>query len=243
MKISIITATFNSSKTIEDCLNSVSEQTHPDVEHIVIDGGSKDGTIEIVRKYPKVKWISEKDNGLYDAMNKGIKMATGEVIGILNSDDFYSDILTLSKVVGIFNSNIIDAAYGDLEYISKSDKSNIVRRWKSPDWDLGINFKKWWLIPHPALFVRKAVYSKYGGYDTNFKLTADYEYIIRVLRNENIRLFHIPHALVKMRTGGASHKNIFRANYEFMNVNKKNNISFGFLLVVRKLFDKLIQMF
>lgn len=205
--ISIITVSYNSAKTIEQTLRSVAEQTYQDIEHIVIDGASTDGTMSIVKKFPKIRYISEKDNGLYEAMNKGIHMATGEIIGILNADDIYYDQTIIENVMRAFSSTTTDSVYGDLVYVAQDDTNKIIRNWKADRFRPGL-FRIGWMPPHPAFFVRKSVYAQYGSFDLRLPLAADYEIMLRFLEKNNISALYIPYTFVRMRIGGASNKNI-----------------------------------
>jgi len=211
MKISIITPTFNSVKTISDTIESIVTQTHQDIEYIIIDGGSTDGTLAIIEDYIKkfnIQFISEPDQGLYDAMNKGIRLATGEIVGILNSDDFYKDEKVLEKVVACFtNDPKIDGCYGDLEFVDEQDKSKIVRTWRSGKYREG-KLNNGWIIPHPTFFVKNEIYKKFGDFNLSLKIAADYEFLLRMLKIKRINIDYIPEILVCMRTGGKSGKNI-----------------------------------
>jgi len=217
MRISIITATFNSAATVAETMRSVEEQDYPHIEHIVVDGHSKDDTLEIVQKYPHTATlISEKDEGIYDAMNKGISAATGDVIGILNSDDIYADEHVISRVAKIFADDSIQACYGDLEYVDANNTSRITRRWKAGQYRTS-SFYWGWMPPHPTFFVRKKVYEQFGLFDTSLHSAADYELMLRILLKHQMKAAYIPEFLVKMRTGGmsnASVKNRIRANRE-----------------------------
>jgi glycosyltransferase involved in cell wall biosynthesis len=216
MKVSIITVVLNNKTYIEDCINSVLSQTHKNVECIVIDGGSTDGTVEIVRKYKEYisLWVSEADQGIYDAMNKGISLATGDIIGILNADDFYSHNHVLSKISEVFADKSLDSSYGDLAYIDARDLKRIVRIWRSGLYREN-SFYRGWMPPHPTFFVRREIYEKYGAYNLTLGTAADYELMLRLLVRHRISTAHIPEVLVKMRTGGQSNvslKNRIRAN-------------------------------
>lgn len=226
-KISIITTTYNSAKTIRDTLSSVAKQTYPNIEHIIIDGSSTDNTIDIVKSFCHVKIIiSEKDRGIYDAMNKGIKVATGDIIGILNSDDFYTDSNVISDIVNQFNVRQCDSIYADLVYIANDDINNIVRVWQSNKF----NKKKFlygWMPPHPTFFVKKKIYTKYGLYNLTLKQSADYELMLRFLYKEGISVSYLPKIIVKMRVGGhstASLKNRIKANREDLLAWKINHL-------------------
>ena len=208
MKISIITATYNSGKTLRDTIESVLRQSYTDYEYIVKDGGSKDDTLEIVKAYApkfgdKIKAISEPDQGIYDAMNKGIQMATGDVIGILNSDDFYTSADALQVIADTFANNDIDATYGDIHFVNDDDLSKCVRYYSSAIFRR--SFMRLGLMPaHPSFYCKKVVYEKYGVFDTSYKVAADFENLLRIIYVGNIKTKYIPKDFVTMRTGGAS---------------------------------------
>lgn len=217
MTISIITATYNSSATIKDTLESIRKQNYPNIEHLIIDGASKDNTLEIVHQYSHVSLcISEKDKGIYDAMNKGIGLAKGDIIGILNSDDFYANNEVLDKVARTFEETSCDAVYGDLQYVDAANTDRVVRLWKSGHYHPG-DFKWGWMPPHPSFFVRKELYEKFGNFNLYMKTAADYELMLRFIHKYGAKLAYLPEVLVKMRTGGASNSSLssrFRANQE-----------------------------
>lgn len=226
-KVTIITATYNSSATIADTLESVKSQDHPDIEHIIVDGISRDDTLEIVRRYSHVsKMVSEKDKGIYDAMNKGIGMATGEVIGILNSDDFYADSSVISKVARAFEETGCDALYADLVYVDQQDVGKAVRFWRAGAYRENA-FKWGWMPPHPTFFVRRELYDKYGVFSLDLKTAADYELMLRFIHKHRIRVHYLPEVLVKMRAGGASNasfRNRLNANRQDRLAWVRNNI-------------------
>jgi len=208
MKVSVITATYNSAATVADTLRSVRDQSYPLVEHLIIDGGSKDNTMEIVAGFPHIKQIcSEKDRGIYDAMNKGVKRATGDIVGILNSDDFYASENVLREVVDTFEQSGCDAVYGDLQYVDKDDVSKVVRYWRSGPYQQGA-FKWGWMPPHPSFFVRHTLYDRCGLFNLDMKTAADYELMLRMIHKEGASLQYLPNVLVKMRTGGASNSSL-----------------------------------
>jgi len=217
MTITIITATYNSAITVRDTLKSVSGQDYKDVQHIIVDGLSKDDTLSIVRDFPHVaKVISEKDKGIYDAMNKGIAMVSGDIVGILNSDDFYFDDKVLSRVAHVFKTTGCDAIYGDLLYVDQVDTNKVIRYWKSGPYRPGA-FKWGWMPPHPTFFVKKELYEKWGCFDLRLKTSADYELMLRFIHKHQIKLEYIPSLLVKMRMGGVSNislSNRLKANAE-----------------------------
>ena len=246
MKISIITASFNSAKTIKETIESVLSQDYPDVEYIVADGGSKDGTVEILRSYgDKIKWISEKDSGIYDAMNKGIRLATGEVIGIIGSDDFYPNSTIISQVVGAFKHSNADSVYGDLHYVAEENTSKIIRNWHAGKYKIQ-NFLYVWMPPHTAYYLRKDIYDKFGLYNTDFKSAGDYELMLRMLYKYKISTYYLPKVLMKMRVGGtgnASLKNRLRANKEDRLAWKVNGVEPYWFTMLLKPLSKLNQWF
>ena len=217
-KISIITVSFNSQSTIKHTIQSVASQDYQNKEYILIDGASTDWTLDII-SFLKDKinyFVSEKDNGIYDAMNKGIKASSGDIIGILNSDDFYSNDQVLSKVTNIFKETDCDCLYGDLVYVDKGDARNIVRYWKSGKFSKK-KLRMGWMLPHPTFFVKKEIYEKYGLYNLKLKTAADYEMILRLLHNDSIKVEYLPEILIKMRIGGESNSsfiNRLKGNYE-----------------------------
>ena len=208
LKISIITGTYNSALTISDTLKSIQIQSYSNIEHIIVDGASKDNTLKIVSKFSHVaKVISEPDQGIYDAMNKGIKAAKGDIIGILNSDDFYAHERVLENVINKMESQNVDSLYGDLVFVKPNKTNEVVRYWKSKtQTDRG--WERGWMPPHPTFFLRKKVYEKYGNFDLDFKSAADYELMLRVLYKNKISTTYLPQILVYMRTGGQSTANL-----------------------------------
>ena len=246
-KISIITVSFNSAKTIKETIESILIQDYNNIEYIIIDGGSSDETINIVKSYSeKISYfISEKDNGIYDAMNKGIKVATGDIVGILNSDDFYPNSFVLSNVAKTFKKYNCDAVYGDLVYVNKKDTTQIKRYWQAGNYNTS-KIKNGWMLPHPTFFVKKVMYNRYGLYNTDLKSAADYEMILKLLYKENISVQYIPMILVKMRMGGASNStflNRIRANKEDGLAWTKNQLNKPMFVRIKKPLQKVIQFF
>lgn len=245
MKISVITVCYNSAKTIGYTLRSVREQTHDDIEHIIVDGGSKDNTLEVVRaEGPHVaKLISERDDGIYHAMNKGIALVSGEVVGFINADDFYADSSALSKIANAFQDESVEACYGDLVYVSQ-DSSRAVRYWKSIPFIKG-SFARGWCPAHPTFYVRKSTIERLGMFDRSFKLAADMEFMMRYLECGQIRAIYIPDVLVRMRVGGATNqswRNIVQQNKEIFVALQKNGVHFSkSLFLMRKLKNRLSQ--
>lgn len=212
MKVSIITVAFNSAATIAHCMQSVLDQSYSNIEYIVVDGLSKDNTLKIVREFEplfagKMRWISENDNGIYDAMNKGLHMATGDVVGILNSDDFFTDNDVIEKVAQAFTDDKIDAVYGDVHFVRETNLSRCVRYYSSA------GFRPWWLrfgiMPaHPSFYARKEVFQKAGLYKTDYKIGGDFEMMVRLFKRFDIKTKYLPMVFVTMRMGGASTKNV-----------------------------------
>jgi glycosyltransferase involved in cell wall biosynthesis len=248
MKFSIITTTYNSEFTILDCINSVYNQTYDNVDHIVIDGKSTDETVSLItsnRNRVKIL-ISEIDNGIYDAMNKGIDLAVGDIIGILNSDDVYFDNNVLSNVANYFKSNPeIDAVYGNLVYVKRSDLNKIVRYWQSFDYNTYF-FEKGNVPPHPTLFIRKSVYLEHGKFNTIFQLAADYDFMLRILKVKGLSSKHLNFTMVKMRLGGATSKNIsniIKQNIEIFDAWKLNKVLMPYNFYFVKLLKRIRQYF
>ena len=246
MKISIVTVCYNSAATIQDTIDSVAAQTYPEIEHIVVDGASRDNTMEIVRAAPSVsKYVSEPDQGIYDAMNKGIAMATGDIIGTLNSDDFYMHKDVLAHVAAVFDDPSVDACYADLIYIDQQDPEKIVRYWKSRPFRPGL-FKHGWMPAHPTFFVRKKCYEELGDFDLDFKLQSDFELTMRFLELFRINSVYLPEIIVKMRVGGASNqslRNVIKGNIEAYKACKKNHLGISPLFNLFKIFSRLPQFF
>ena len=219
MKISIITATYNSAKTIQGAIDSVRSQDYQNIEHIIVDGLSSDGTTEILEqnKDSIANWVSEKDLGIYDALNKGIDMATGDVVGILHSDDEFASDSAISQVAKNFTSEKdIDACYGDLVYVDQNEMGKVIRNWKSKAYSSEL-FYRGWMPAHPTFFLKREFYNRYGKYDLSFYTAADYELMLRMFLKHNVKAEYIPQVLVKMRVGGQSNvswKNRWIANQE-----------------------------
>lgn len=246
MKISIVTAAFNSAATIKDTIESVLSQDYPNIEYIVADGGSKDGTVEILKSYgDQIKWISEKDSGIYDAMNKGVKMATGDAIGVVGSDDFYPDNQAISKVVKAFKESNADSVYGDLHYVDAVNTNKIVRNWKSGTYDRQ-RFLNGWMPPHTAFFLKKSAYDTYGLYDTTYRSAGDYELMLRMLYKHHVSSFYIPEVLMKMRIGGDSNSSIkgrIKANREDLRAWVINGLKPRWYTIYAKPISKIFQWF
>ena len=246
MKISIITVCYNSAKTITDTLRSVREQSFGNIEHIIVDGGSTDRTLELisVEGLHVSKLVSESDKGIYDAMNKGIALATGDIIGFINADDFYISPEVLSKVAAACEASGADCCYGDLCYVQQDDTSKIVRYWRSSPFRLGL-FGKGWCPPHPTFFVRRSVYECLGRFNLNYKIAADVELMARFLVAGSISSFYIPEVLVHMRMGGTTNRslsNIVRQNLEIRRALLGNGLRFSWTqFILSKLMSRALQ--
>ncbi len=244
-KISIITVTYNSAATLEHTIQSVLLQDHPDVEYILVDGASTDDTLSVMKKYRhKIDhFVSEKDEGLYYALNKGIDLATGDIIGILHADDFYIDDHVLSHIDKTFQESGADAVYADLYYVDKDNTDKIIRKWRSGNYKHG-KFLWGWMPPHPAFFVKKDVYSNFGKFNTTLRSAADYELMLRFIHKHKIKLAYLPQFIVKMRTGGqsnASVKNRVKANKEDRKAWELNGLRPYFFTLTLKPLRKIFQ--
>ncbi len=209
MKISVITATYNCRETIGDCLDSVVAQTHGDREHLVIDGASTDGTLALLqaRRAGLADLVSEPDGGIYFGLNKGIARARGEVLGFLHGDDVFADAEVLARVAEAFADPGVMAVYGDLEYVSRTDPGRVVRHWRSRAFEPGL-LRRGWMPPHPTLYLRRSVYARLGGFDTRYRIAADYDLMLRVLSQLPGRAVYLPRVLVRMRLGGESNRSL-----------------------------------
>ena len=244
MKISIITSVYNNAATIEDAIKSVLSQTYTNIEYIVVDGASKDGTTEIIKKYENQisKFVSEKDKGIYDGLNKGVDLATGDVIAFLHSDDIYENENVVADIVKLFETTNTDSIYGDLVYVDKNDTNKIFRYWKSGEY----TFKKLqngWMPPHPTFFVKREFYEKYGKFDLSYGIAADYDFMLRMLGKYKITTAYLPKVLYKMRVGGASNrslKNIIQKSQEDIKALKNNGIG-GLHTIILKNLSKIPQ--
>ena len=245
MKISIITACYNSAETIRDTIESVLAQDYTEIEYIIIDGASKDDTLKIVNEYQGrlTKVISEKDGGIYFALNKGIALATGEVIAFLHADDVYASPTVISDIMKKFAESGSDAVYGDLQYVERGNTDKVVRNWISGKYRDGI-FLEGWMPPHPAFFLKRACYMKYGGFNTTFRTAADYELMLRMLHKHKISVGYVPKVIVNMRVGGVSNASIgnrIKANREDKRAWIVNGLKPGMFTLIRKPLSKLLQ--
>ena len=246
MLVSIITATYNSAATLRDCLQSVAKQSYTPIEHIIIDGASKDDSLSIAQSFAHIAQVhSEKDQGIYDAMNKGIAHATGDIIGILNSDDFYVDERVIQDIVTVFENSNCDVVYADLQYVDRERTDKIIRTWKSGTMQQR-SFLYGWMPPHPTVFVRRKVYEQYGAFNLSLKSAADYEFMLRVLYKEKCPVAYLPKTIVKMRDGGQSNQSIKHrifANREDKKAWALNGLQPYFFTLLLKPARKLIQYF
>ncbi len=247
MKISIITAVFNGQENIRETIKSVLDQEYRNIEHIVIDGNSTDGSLEVIADYKDqiAKMISEPDQGIYDALNKGINLSSGDVVDILHAGDIYAHDKVLKRVVEGFENQSGDGCYGDLQYVDQKDPKKIIRYWKSSPYEEG-KFRLGWMPPHPTFFVKREIYEKYGVYNKEFRIAGDYELMLRFLERYKISIFYIPEVLIKMRVGGISNrsvKNIFWKSYEDYKAWKVNHLKGSFSIIFLKNLSKLPQFF
>ncbi len=245
MKVTIITVTHNSARYLADCIRSVQQQNYKHIEHIIVDGKSTDGTIGIIKKYEAgiAKWVTETDRGMYDAINKGLQMATGEIVGILNSDDVLDNDHVIFNIVKTFLENKTDAVYGDLDYVSQENTQKVVRSWKGMPYKRN-RFLYGWMPAHPTFYIRHHLIEKYGGYESHYFSAADYEFMARYLFRHKIKACYLPKLIVRMRVGGASNINLkqrLRANRRDYLAMKKNHIPFAFLVSILKPLLKLHQ--
>ncbi len=246
MKISIITATYNSASTVRDTIESILKQTHQDWELIIQDGLSKDNTLAIVKEYEhpchgRMRIFSEKDEGLYDAMNRGIAHATGDVIGILNSDDFYHDEHVLEDINRAMENQPIECVYGDLKFVQAENTERVVRIWKGSQHENGA-FLRGWHPAHPTFYARRACFEKYGTFNTSFAVSADFELMLRFIEVEGIRNRYIPRYFVKMRMGGESTgslRNILRGNHGILRALREHGFHPSTLFVLRRMLPKI----
>ena len=246
MKISVITVCYNAADHIEDCIKSVITQDYPAIEYIIIDGGSTDGTVEIVEKYLEdiTHFSSEPDEGIYDAMNKGISRATGDIIGLLNADDMYAHPAVISRIASEFEEKETDTLFGDLVYFKGKDHQKIVRYFPGkgyrPDW-----WSRGLMPPHPTFFVRRQMYELHGGFDTSYEICADFDFMVRLFHREKSSYTYIPEVLVRMRQGGSSTSGIsstLTINKEMLKACQKYGIKTNLFKIYLKYFSKLAQL-
>lgn len=244
MKVSIITVSFNSKATIGDTLRSVSAQTHPDIEHIVVDGASSDGTVDVVRQEGGhvAKVLSEPDRGIYFAMNKGLKLATGDLVGFLNADDVFADRSTVARLVATASLTKADAVFGDLAYVRSDNLSSVVRYWSSGEFSPG-RLRLGWMPPHPTFYVNRLSPGLRLEFDTSLRIASDYEFMMRCLTRSGVRAAYVPHVIVRMRMGGISNRSVssmLEKSREDLTVMRRYGIG-GWMTLVCKNLSKLPQ--
>jgi glycosyltransferase involved in cell wall biosynthesis len=247
MKVSIITVVYNNEDTIADAVNSVLNQDYNDIEYIIIDGQSNDGTLQVLKQYKDqfAEFVSETDNGIYDAMNKGLSYASGEVIGFLNADDFLITNNCISLIVKKFNKTKAEVVYGDNVYVNRTDVNKVVRYWSSGEYKKA-KFKKGWMPPHPATYIKKDLYDEYGYFDADIKVIADYDLLLRFMYKHDAKASYLPKAITKMRIGGNSNGSfglLIKKSEELRQVWKKNNLKIPPLITIRRPLGKIKQYF
>ncbi|MGY0146704.1 glycosyltransferase family 2 protein [Edwardsiella tarda] len=244
MKVSIITATYNSESTIVETLLSLKKQSYHDIEYIVIDGASRDNTVRLVKDiYPGVsRIVSEPDSGIYDALNKGINIATGDIIGFLHSDDMFTYPDAILDIVNSFEYNNSDAVYADLDYVDRLEPDKIIRRWKSRPYSAR-DLSKGWMPPHPTFYMKRDIYNTLGSFDTQHRISADYESLLRYLLQGKIRASYIPKTMISMRVGGVSNRSLasmIKKSKEDINIMKKYGFFWPYTLIMKNI-SKLSQ--
>ncbi len=243
MRISIITSTFNSASTLPDTIDSIQNQNYANLEYIIIDGGSKDGTLDLVNERSIVsKCISEPDKGIYDALNKGVQLASGDIIGFVHSDDLLASKDILEKIAAIFVNEGVDGVYGDLIYSNKTDINKTIRTWKSQAFHPNL-LRKGWMPAHPTFFLKKEVYNHIGAFNLDYSIAADYDFMVRVLQNKEYKFAYLPEIITNMRVGGASNrslKNILQKSKEDFRIMQTHKIG-GLSTLIGKNVSKLKQ--
>jgi len=246
MKVSIITVCFNSAETIENTIKSILSQDHENIEYIVVDGGSTDGTLDIINRYKNdiAIVISGPDNGIYDAMNKGFRSSNGTIIAALNGDDVYAGNSIVSRMVEFIKSKDLDAAYGDLIYVDRRDTGHVKRFWKPGPYKKGA-FYYGWVIPHPTFFCRKEIYEKYGYFNDKMQIAADFELMLRLIERHRIKIDYLPEVIVTMSTGGKANllRGIIHGNIEIIKSFRLNGLRLSPLFFIRKPITKISQLF
>lgn len=247
MRISVITVVRNGSSTIEETIRSIRGQSYRDVEHIVVDGASTDGTQDVINRYLDriATFISEPDHGIYDAMNKGLEVASGDVVGFLNSNDFYEHSYVLERVAQAMQDSEVDACYADLVYTDAYDTRRIKRYWKSRPYEQGL-CRRGWMPAHPTFFARGALYKRFGGFDLEFRRQADFEMALRLFDTQKIKAVYVPEVWVRMRTGGFSNNSILgvlKGNIEAYRACRKNGVKVTPLFILQKMLLRVPQFF
>jgi len=245
VKISVVTVSYNAAATIADTIESVFGQSYLNIEHIVVDGGSSDGTVDVLRQYDAdiYAWVSEPDRGIYDAMNKGLSMATGDVIGFLNADDVYANSGVLDRIQGVFSDNTIDACFSDLQFID--DQNKVVRLYSSSRFSPE-QLRNGWMPAHPTLYVRKSFFDKVGLFRLDYKIAADYEWIVRAFIAQKAAWKYVPEVWVKMRMGGISTRSMksrWILNNEIVRACRENGVDTSLGRVLMKIPLKLLELF
>ena len=246
MKISIITSVYNNKEYIAEAIESVLNQSYQNIEYIIIDGASTDGTVDIINSYGDkiAQFVSEEDDGIYEGLNKGIHLATGDVIGFLHSDDFYLHDQVIEMIVEYFYTQNCDGVYGDLIYVDQNRTDRVIRHWKSGKF-VHDNLKRGWMPPHPTFFIKREVYEKFGVFDTDFKISADYNFMLKILSHKDIKACYLPNVLYVMRIGGASNKNLkslFQKSKEDLRALKQNKVG-SLWALLQKNISKIPQFF
>jgi glycosyltransferase involved in cell wall biosynthesis len=243
-RISVITVVFNGAETVEQTLLSVASQDYPNVEYIVIDGASTDGTPEIIRRHEDKLAVfrSEPDRGMYDAMNKGLSLSTGDIIGFLNAGDVYNSSRVLSEIVEMMEKHDVDICYGDLVFVDKMGTGKVVRYWKSEPYHDGL-FEKGWMPAHPTFYAKQRLYDRYGGYDLKYRRQSDFELTLRFLAVNKAKSFYLPKVLVRMSSGGASSGlwHIIEGNYEAYRACRRHSLDVTPLFIARKILSRVPQ--
>jgi len=239
MKISLITVTFNNYNTLKHTIKSVEGQGYPNLEYIVVDGGSSDGTKDLLISSVSTvtKWVSEPDNGIYHAMNKGLEMATGDVIGFLHSDDYFANQNVLNSVARVFCEVDVDMVYADLEYVMAQEPERIIRKWKSGYFSID-KVRRGWMPPHPTVYFSRELLSKTGFFDTSFRIAADYEWLLRCLTIQGLNIRYLPEVTIKMRAGGVSNrsfKNILKKSTEDLRAIHRHQLGGIFTLLLKNI--------
>jgi len=239
LKISLITVCYNSRETIAETLESVKQQDYPNIEYILIDGGSTDGCLEIIKAYRDIiaHFVSEPDQGIYDGINKGIKLATGDVLGLLHADDTFSNSTVLGKIAALFEQKDADCVYGDLVYVSRNAPERVVRYWKSGVYKRS-KLRLGWMPPHPTFYTKRIYFEKFGLYDRSFKIAADYDLMLRFLGRHSLNALYLPEVMVKMKVGGVSNKSInhiITKSIEDIRALKINKIGSFFTLIIKNI--------
>jgi len=239
LKISVITAVWNSETTVGEAIASVASQTHADLEHVIMEGNSSDGSLAAIERaaHPRMRLISEPDDGIYDALNKGVKNATGDVIGFIHSDDFLAHNGALARIAAAFDDPAVEAVFSDLDYVSQADTSCVIRHWSTGPYHPR-RLKYGWMPAHPTLYLRRDVYERFGAYDKNLRIAADYDFILRYFSQATGKSVYIPEVLYKMRVGGVSNRNwakICQKMEEDMLAIRRNRVGGVYTLALKNL--------